>query len=191
MNINRFSNRAVTVDESKRSFLKLSAGTTAGLMLGINLSANAQQASESALEYNAFVAISPDNKVRVYIKHIEMGQGVFTGLATCVAEELDADWSQVVCEHAPVDTSKYANLFMGQQATGGSTAIANSFIQMRRAGAAAKAMLVAAAAERWGVEPDQILRQLVSHSELRLESFERVQTSLDEIFVRVVSGDQA
>ncbi|MDX1491653.1 MAG: xanthine dehydrogenase family protein molybdopterin-binding subunit [Pseudohongiellaceae bacterium] len=155
MNINRFLGQE-TVSESKRSFLKLTAGGTAGLVLGVNFSANAQQVADNALEYNAFVAIAPDNKVRIFIKHLEMGQGVFTGLATCIAEELDASWEQVVCEHAPVDTSKYANLLMGQQSTGGSTAIANSFMQMRQAGAAARAMLVAAAAERWNVPANEI-----------------------------------
>ena len=157
MNIHRFSKNTKT-DTSRRSFLKIATAGTAGLVLGVNLngSASAQSVGETALEYNAFVSITPDNKVRVFIKHLEMGQGVYTGLATCIAEELDADWSQVVCEHAPVDTAKYANLLMGQQSTGGSTAIANSFMQMRNAGAAAKAMLVAAAAKRWNVPASDI-----------------------------------
>lgn len=146
------------IDTGRRQFLKLSAATGAGLTLGLNLTtrASAQAAASPALQFNAFVNISPDNTVNVYIKHLEMGQGVYTGLATCVAEELDAAWSQVKCEHAPVDTEKYANLFMGQQATGGSTAIANSFTQMRQAGATARAMLVAAAAQRWGVPASEI-----------------------------------
>jgi isoquinoline 1-oxidoreductase beta subunit len=94
-----------------------------------------------------------------------MGQGVYTGLATCIADELDADWEQVVCEHAPADTEKYANLLMGQQGTGGSTAIANSFMQMRQAGAAARAMLVNAAATQWGVPAGEIRvsRGVVTH----------------------------
>jgi len=90
------------------------------------------------------------------IKHLEMGQGAYTGLSTLVAEELDADWSQVVAESAPADADKYKNLLFGMQGTGGSTAIANSFMQMRQAGAAARVMLVAAAAERWGVPADEI-----------------------------------
>jgi isoquinoline 1-oxidoreductase beta subunit len=150
MNMNRFS-KNTEVNTSRRTFLKVAAGGTAGLVLGVSFNAAAQSTVDGALEYNAFVAISPDNTVRIYIKHLEMGQGVFTGLATCIAEEMDADWAQVVCEHAPVDTAKYANLLMGQQATGGSTAIANSFMQMRNAGAAAKAMIVTAAAQRWNV----------------------------------------
>lgn len=157
MKASRFQSQD-NIDTGRRQFLKLSAATGAGLTLGLNLTtrASAQAAASPALQFNAFVNISPDNTVNVYIKHLEMGQGVYTGLATCVAEELDAAWSQVKCEHAPVDTEKYANLFMGQQATGGSTAIANSFTQMRQAGATARAMLVAAAAQRWGVSASEI-----------------------------------
>lgn len=160
MNINRFlKSDAAAIDNSRRSFLKVSAGASAGLMLGVSFSAPsalAQQAGDAALELNAFVSVSPDNTVKILIKHLEMGQGVYTGLATCVAEELDAAWDQVVCEHAPADVSKYANLLMGQQGTGGSTAMANSFMQMRQAGAAARAMLVAAAAAQWQVDASEI-----------------------------------
>lgn len=157
MKASRFADKS-NVDAGRRQFLKLGAAAGAGLTLGVSLSgrAAAQSTASNALEFNAFVNITPDNTVKVFIKHLEMGQGVYTGLATCVAEELDADWAQVQCEHSPVDTEKYANLFMGQQATGGSTAIANSFTQMRQAGAAARAMLVEAAAERWGVPASDI-----------------------------------
>src|SRR5204863_9711542 len=85
-------------------------------------------------------------------KHIEMGQGTYTGLATLVAEELDADWAQVRVEGAPADAGRYNNLFWGPtQGTGGSTAIGNSYEQLRKAGATARAMLVSAAAETWRV----------------------------------------
>ncbi|MDP1932682.1 MAG: xanthine dehydrogenase family protein molybdopterin-binding subunit [Gammaproteobacteria bacterium] len=168
MNIQRLLGLAPeSTNISRRSFLKVAAGGTAGLVLGVNfggVAAHAQAATD-AMEFNAFVSISPDNTVKVLIKHLEMGQGVYTGLATCVAEELDADWSQVVCEHAPANTEKYANLLMGQQGTGGSTAMANSFMQMRQAGAAAKAMLVAAAAVQWSVPASEITVRdgVVSH----------------------------
>jgi isoquinoline 1-oxidoreductase subunit beta len=168
MNISRFLKNDASPDTSRRAFLKISAGASAGLMLGVSFSAPsalAQQASDANLEMNAFVSISPDNTVKVLIKHLEMGQGVYTGLATCVAEELDASWDQVVCEHAPADVTKYANLLMGQQGTGGSTAMANSFMQMRQAGAAARAMLVAAAAAQWQVDASEIAvsNGVVSH----------------------------
>lgn len=167
MNAHRFA-KSMAIDTSRRRFLKIAAGRSAGLVLGVNLgvsSSQAQALGDDMLEFNAFVSIAPDNQVRVLIKHLEMGQGIYTGLATCVAEELDADWAQVVCEHAPADVEKYANLFMGSQGTGGSTGMANSYMQMRQAGAAARAMLVAAAAKQWGVPAGEIAvaNGLVTH----------------------------
>jgi len=86
-----------------------------------------------------------------------MGQGTYTGLATLVAEELDAAWAQIDVEGAPADANRYNNLFWGKvQGTGGSTAIANSYEQMRKAGAAAREMLVAAAAKKWKVPESEI-----------------------------------
>ena len=102
----------------------------------------------AAFAPNAFVRIGADNTVTVIVKHLEMGQGTYTGLPTLVAEELDADWSQIRAEGAPADAKRYNNLFWGEaQGTGGSTALANSYEQLRKAGATARAMLVAAAAE--------------------------------------------
>jgi len=95
------------------------------------------------------VRIGADNTVTVFVKHLEMGQGTFTGLPTLVAEEMDAAWTQIRVEAAPADASRYNNLLWGPaQGTGGSTAMANSYEQLRKAGAAARAMLVAAAAKR-------------------------------------------
>jgi isoquinoline 1-oxidoreductase beta subunit len=146
---------------NRREFLKAVGIAGAGLTIGISLSpaGTAAEARRSSIAKangvfspNAFIRINPDNSIAVVIKHLEMGQGTYTGLATLVAEELDADWSQIVAEGAPADVSRYNNLLMGpNQGTGGSTAIANSFEQMRRAGAVAKAMLVAAAAGEWNV----------------------------------------
>src|SRR5439155_1042066 len=113
--------------------------------------------AKAALEPNAFVRIGADNIVTVIVKHIEMGQGTYTGLPTLVAEELDADWSQIRVQGAPADAKRYNNLFWGPaQGTGGSTAIANSYEQLRKAGAAARAMLVSAAAQRWSVPPESV-----------------------------------
>ncbi|MGF1446579.1 MAG: molybdopterin cofactor-binding domain-containing protein [Pikeienuella sp.] len=122
---------------------------------------------------NAFIRIAADDTVTVLSKHIEFGQGPYTGLATLVAEELDASWDQMRAEGAPADGQLYANLFFGLQGTGGSTAIANSWMQMRKAGAAARAMIVAAAAERWGVPAAEITvsEGLVSHASGRSASF--------------------
>jgi isoquinoline 1-oxidoreductase subunit beta len=85
-----------------------------------------------------------------------VGQGVYTGLATIVAEELDAAWSQVRVEPAPADDNLYRNLRLGMQATCCSNSILNSFEQYRQAGAMARAMLVAAAAKRWQVPANEI-----------------------------------
>ena len=146
---------------SRRQFLRQAGGLTLSFYLAPQLSLGAAQraaAIDSAAVFtpNAFVRIAPDNSVTVVSKHLEMGQGAFTGLATLLAEELDADWHQVRVEGAPADAKRYANLLVGMQLTGGSTAMANSYEQMRLAGAAARAMLVAAAAQRWRVAVDSI-----------------------------------
>lgn len=114
---------------------------------------------------NAFVSIAADSTVTVQIRNLEMGQGTFTGLATLVAEELDADWSQMRAEHAPAD-KRYFNPLMGMQGTGGSTSLASSYTDMRQAGAAARAMLVAAAARQWGVAAAEITieRGVIRHA---------------------------
>jgi len=143
---------------SRRQFLQAGAGLTLGFSLP-SLPAFAAGAADKTAAFapNAFLRITPDNRVTVVSKHLEMGQGTDTGLSTIVAEELDADWSQVRVEGAPADASRYANTLVGGfQITGGSTSIANSWTQLRQAGAAARAMLVAAAAKRWQVAPEQI-----------------------------------
>src|SRR5437773_1074547 len=156
-------NASGIINLSRRDFLKAGAGLT----LGVAAPSFAQMAgpgqggrsvvAAGAFEPNTFVRIGTDSTVTVIVKHLEMGQGTYTGLPTLVAEELDADWSQIRAEGAPADASRYNNLFLGtMQGTGGSTALANSYEQMRKAGATARAMLVAAAAERWKVEPDSI-----------------------------------
>jgi isoquinoline 1-oxidoreductase beta subunit len=147
---------------SRRAFLRAGGAAGAGLALGVYLPALAQQGGPgiagaaagtgATFSPNAFVRIGKDNTVTVISKHLEMGQGTYTGLATIVADELDAAWSQIRVEGAPADASRYNNLFWGTaQGTGGSTAIANSWDQLRQAGAAARAMLVGAAAQKWNV----------------------------------------
>ena len=148
---------------SRRVFLQ-SAGAT-GLVIGFGWLAptgadaalpGAEGAATGPLAPNAFVRVGTDNLVTVICKHHEMGQGNTTGLATLVADELDADWSLVRTEYAPSDAALYKNLAFGLQGTGGSSAIANSFLQYRSAGATARAMLVAAAAEEWHVPVGEI-----------------------------------
>lgn len=157
---------------SRREFLKAIGMAGAGLTIGFRLPTALAEDSSAALDAsgvfapNAFVRINPDNSVVVVIKHLEMGQGTYTGLSTLVAEELDADWSQIQPESAPANASLYNNLSWGQaQGTGGSSAVANSYEQLRRAGAAAKFMLVAAAAEQWNVPATEIAARkgILSH----------------------------
>jgi isoquinoline 1-oxidoreductase beta subunit len=152
--------RYSSASTSRREFLKAVSITGAGLTIGFRLpTVLADDAADASRVFapNAFVRIKPDNSIVVIIKHLEMGQGTYTGLSTLVAEELDADWSQIRAEAAPADASLYNNLSWGDaQGTGGSSAVANSYDQLRRAGAAAKAMLVAAAAEHWNVAAAEI-----------------------------------
>jgi isoquinoline 1-oxidoreductase beta subunit len=151
----------------RRAFLKVMTATGAGLTLGIfPIDGVAQTsgpgktvgtAATGEFAPNAFLRIKPDNTVTVFVKHVEMGQGTYTGLPTLVADELDAAWSQVRVDGAPADEKLYNNLLWGpMQGTGGSTAMANSFDQYRQAGAAARAMLVSAAAQKWNVAPESI-----------------------------------
>ena len=143
---------------SRRTFLK---GTSTSLVIGMYLpmlaskSATAAQPVSSATA-NAFIKIHANNTVTVLSKHIEFGQGTFTGLATLAAEELDADWSQIRAEHAPADVKLYVNSLFGIQGTGGSTAIASSYLTMRKAGAHAKQWLKQAAAKLWQVPVERL-----------------------------------
>lgn len=154
---------------TRRSFLKLSAGAGAGLVIGayIPVPARAQTAAhDSAQLFTPFIQIDRYGVVTVLSKHLDKGQGTASGLATLVAEELDAAHAQMRADFAPANTALYANLLFGMQGTGGSTAIANSFEQYRRAGAAARAMLVQAAAEEWDVAAWEIKvdQGIVSHT---------------------------
>ncbi|WP_158046126.1 xanthine dehydrogenase family protein molybdopterin-binding subunit [Skermanella pratensis] len=164
-------NFAIDPRTSRRRFLQGSAAAAAGLTIGFHWSVGPRVASAASnggsFAPNAFVRIGTDNTVTVLSKHLEMGQGVYTGLATLVAEELDADWSQVRVEGAPADASLYNNLAFGPvQGTGGSSSIANSYEQLRRAGATARALLVEAAAREWKVERAEVTveKGVVSHA---------------------------
>src|SRR5436190_1090254 len=150
---------------SRRGFFK----TSGALVLAVAMP-ELQAQSAVPLEANAFVRIGADSTVTVIVKHLEMGQGTYTGLPTLVAEELDADWAQMRAEGAPADAKRYNNLFWGEaQGTGGSSSLPNSYEQLRKAGAAARFMLVAAAAERWKVPAKDITitRGVVEHKKSR------------------------
>jgi isoquinoline 1-oxidoreductase beta subunit len=139
----------------RRDFLKVSVAASGGLVIGfqfpgISRMASAQ-ASVSAFMPNAFVRIGTDERITVIVNHSEMGQGVYTSLPMLLAEELDADWTKVGYESAPVDP-KYNHPAFGMQVTGGSSSVWSGLEQFRQAGAAARAMLVAAAAQQWNVD---------------------------------------
>ena len=158
----------------RRAFLKGAGAAVTALTIGFEWTASPRRAMALAgapnnaapFAPNAFVRIGTDNSITIISKHIEMGQGSYTGLATVLADELDADWSQVRVESAPADASRYANLAFGKiQGTGGSSAIANSWPQLRDAGAKARALLLTAASNEWHVPVGelQVDKSVISH----------------------------
>src|ERR1700676_4914453 len=102
---------------------------------------------------NAFIRIDTAGKTTLVMPQVEMGQGIYTAVAMILAEELDADFSSVVLEHAPPNEKLYANPAFGIQATGGSTSVRVFWKPLREAGASARAMLIQAAARQWRVDP--------------------------------------
>jgi isoquinoline 1-oxidoreductase beta subunit len=142
---------AEVFDRSRRAFLKASAVAGGGLLLTVALPRLSQAAGEGAgATLNAYVRVTPDNTITITSKEPEIGQGIMTSLPMVVAEELDADWKQVRIEQALADSSIY-----GRQVAGGSMATPLEWDPMRKMGAAARVMLIAAAAKRWSVAADE------------------------------------
>jgi isoquinoline 1-oxidoreductase beta subunit len=147
---------------SRRSFLKGSAVLGGGLVVafvipGANRFALGAENQGNVFAPNAFLRIGNDNSITVLLGHSEMGQGIWTGLTMLIAEELDADWSKIRVEHAPASAADYGLPgFGGMQITGGSTSTWMEFDRYRQAGAAARLMLIEAAAKRFDVAPSQI-----------------------------------
>ncbi len=145
---------------SRRGFLKAGTLATGGLVLGFVLPTGgrfaraADAAKPTVYAPNAFLRVAPDNTVTVLVNRLEFGQGVHTALPMVIADELDADWSQVRGELAPA-ADVYKDPAFGIQMTGGSGTIAHSFTQYREVGARARAMLVQAAAQQWKVDPSR------------------------------------
>jgi isoquinoline 1-oxidoreductase beta subunit len=165
--------RKIPAELTRRQFVKLSALAGSGLTLGLVLpgcSKPTAMGDASAPFAMPFVHIAPDSTITVLSKHLEAGQGVWTGLPAIVAEELDASWSQMRVASAPAEVPTYGNLAFDpkgrMQGTGGSTSVANSWLQLRRAGATARAMLVQAAAAKWGVPAAEVSvsEGVVSHA---------------------------
>jgi isoquinoline 1-oxidoreductase beta subunit len=144
----------------RREFLRVSVAASGGLLIGLylpgaNQLAAADEPSSTVFMPNAFLRIGTDNRVTVIVNHSEMGQGVYTALPMLLAEELDADWNKIAYESAPVDP-KYNHPVFGMQITGGSSSVWSGFEQYRNAGAAARAMLIAAAAQQWNADPSTL-----------------------------------
>ena len=136
------------VELSRRLFLKSSAVAGGGFALAVSVPFSASANAEAgAQELTAFVTIHPDNKVTIIGKNPEIGQGIKTMLPMLIAEELDADWDDVSIEQGDTNAARY-----GLQLAGGSFATPMNWIPMRQAGAAARAMLLGAAATRWNVD---------------------------------------
>jgi isoquinoline 1-oxidoreductase beta subunit len=145
------------VNLSRRGFLKTGALAGGGLILGVYLPGLAParesfQQAASTFAPNAFVRIGKDESVTVVANHSEMGQGAYTSLAMMIADELEADWSRVRVESAPVDPA-YNHTVFPIQMTGGSSSTYSEWERLRKAGAAARQMLIAAAAHSWSVDP--------------------------------------
>jgi isoquinoline 1-oxidoreductase beta subunit len=151
---------------SRRSFLVGTAAAGVGLTVGVYLHRRNSSTRIAAVEDigrvnldwapQSFIRIDADSRITVISKYTEMGQGIYTGLATIVAEELDAAWEQMHVEAAPANIKLYMNLEFGSQATGGSSSLASSFEQLRQVGAATRAMLLNAAAQQWVVPATEL-----------------------------------
>src|SRR5947207_174554 len=145
---------------NRRSFLRVSATAAGGLLVSLYLDvpAFAQEGNQAqqpkVYPPDAFVHVRPDGKILITVNRLEFGQGVQTSLPMILADEMDADWSQVNAQLAPA-ADVYKDPVYGIQMVGGSGSIAHSFQQYRELGAKTRAMLIAAAAEQWHVSPDQ------------------------------------
>ena len=143
---------------SRRMVLRAGAAAGGGLLLSFALPSFFTRTSVSAAEGdfapNGFIRIGQDGRVAVIVPQVEMGQGTFTSFPMLVAEELEVDLSQVEFEQAPPNQALYVNQLVGFQVTGGSTSIRAFYQPLRQAGATARTMLIAAAAETWNVDPN-------------------------------------
>ncbi|HXU93291.1 MAG TPA: xanthine dehydrogenase family protein molybdopterin-binding subunit [Gallionella sp.] len=147
-------------DPSRRQFLQGSAALVGGLVIGFYLPMKGNRAiaaevpatqAQKVYPPNAFIRIAPDDSITIIVNKSEMGQGVYTSLPMMLAEELEADWSRIRVEAAPVAPVYNHTVFGGIMLTGGSTSVASSWDQFRRVGASARMMLIRAAAQQWGV----------------------------------------
>ena len=147
----------LSIGISRRAFLVTTAAAGGGMLVGFYLPqlgpAGAAPTSADIFAPNAFVRIGRDDSVTLVMPQVEMGQGTYTSMPMLIAEELEVDLAQVSLEAAPPDDRLYSNPLIGFQVTGGSTSVMAMWEPLRRAGATARAMLIAAAANDWSVDP--------------------------------------
>jgi len=141
---------------SRRTFLQTGAAVGGGLLLGFTLPPLSplppRVRNDGPFAPNAFIRIDRDGRVTLMMHKVEMGQGTYTSMPMLLAEELEVELSQVRLEHAPPNDALYAEPLFGVQETGGSTSVRGNWEPLRRAGAGARALLVAAAAQTWNVD---------------------------------------
>lgn len=149
-------NNIIETNLSRREFIKGSAAAMGGLVIGFYLpllggrAYAAEAQPKPVYPPNAFIRIAPDDSITIVVNKSEMGQGVYTSLPMLIAEELEADWSRICIDSAPV-AAVYNHTAFGMQMTGGSSSIPSSWEQLRRVGASARTLLVRAAAQQWDV----------------------------------------
>src|SRR6516164_3514609 len=140
---------------SRRAFLKTGAAAGGGLLLSFALDCAEGDAAAGTFAPNAFIRIDRDGAVTLVMPQVEMGQGTYTSMPMLIAEELEVELSKVRLEHAPADEKLYGNpILRSSQTTGGSTSVRAFWEPLRRAGASARNMLIAAAAQTWAVDVD-------------------------------------
>ncbi|HEV2749985.1 MAG TPA: xanthine dehydrogenase family protein molybdopterin-binding subunit [Gemmatimonadales bacterium] len=157
---------------SRRDFVVVLTTAGSGLLLGCRVGERSRAATATAaapppaFAPNAFIRIGADGRVTLVMNQVEMGQGTYTSMPMLLAEELEVGLDQVQLEHAPPNDKLYANPLFGDQETGGSSSVRAFYLPLRRAGATARTMLVAAAAQTWDVDPGscQARRGVVTHT---------------------------
>lgn len=151
---------------TRRELLSGGAAIAGGLLIGIDFGfVRAEQPAPGGARMNAFIHVATNDLVTLTMPAVEMGQGVYTSQAMCLAEELDIALDQVVAAHAPADQANYGNPALVIQATGGSTTTRAWYLPLRRAGATARMMLLQAAASSWSVDPSTLTtdRGVITH----------------------------
>ncbi len=164
-------------EAGRRDFLVKTAAASGGLMLGVNLSGSVHAADAAATpEVTHWVVIQPNDIVVIRIARSELGQGSFTGLAQLVAEELECDWGKVRSEYADVNEHVRRNRIFGSMSTGGSRSIRESQEYLRKAGASAREMLIAAAAKQWDVPAAECkaARSVITHASGKSTTYGKV-----------------